>query len=125
MTKTIFAAAALAVAFAGPAFAGDAAKGETVFKKCKSCHEIGEGAKSKTGPALTGIVGAKVGAVPDFKYSADLAEAGAAGKTWTEEHLTAFLTKPKDVYPKTKMGFAGIKDAEDVADLIAYMKAAK
>jgi cytochrome c2 len=38
-----------------------AAEGEKVFKKCKACHQVGEGAANKSGPALNGIVGASIG----------------------------------------------------------------
>ncbi len=36
---------------------GDPANGENVFKKCKICHQIGEGAKNQVGPELNGVVG--------------------------------------------------------------------
>lgn len=99
---------------------GDAAKGEKVFKKCKACHDVGEGAKNKVGPQLNGIVGRAWGTSEGFKYSPALMEM-AEGKTWTAEELDAFLTKPKDYIPKTKMAFAGLKKEDDRADVIAYL----
>lgn len=111
-------AAIIEMALAG----GDAAAGEKVFKKCKACHMIGDGAKTRTGPILTGIVGRTLGTNEDFtKYSDTMEEMGAAGVVWDIESLNAFLLKPKDFVTKTKMSFAGLKSDEQRADLIAYL----
>jgi len=99
------------------------AAGEKVFKKCKACHQVGEGAKNKTGPILTNIVGAPAGAVDGFKYSSAMSEAAGGGLVWTPEELTAFLTKPKAYMKKTKMSFAGLKKGADIEAVIAYLQA--
>lgn len=99
-----------------------AAEGEKVFKKCKACHQIGDGAKNRTGPVLNGVVGATIAHVGDFKYSKDMAALGEEGKTWTEEELSAFLEKPKGYLKKTKMAFAGLKKEEDRKAVIEYLK---
>jgi len=99
-----------------------AAEGENVFKKCKACHQVGDGAKNRTGPMLNGVVGATIAHVGDFKYSKDMAALGEEGKTWTEEELSAFLEKPKAYLAKTKMSFAGLKDEEDRKAVIEYLK---
>lgn len=112
----------LALVLTTPAFAaGDAENGEKVFRKCKACHAVGEDAKNKVGPTLNGIMGAEAGANPDFKYSDALMEKAAEGLVWTEEEMAAFLTKPKEYLPKTKMSFAGLRKEDDVADVIAYL----
>jgi cytochrome c len=122
MIKRSLLVATLATAFAAPAFAeGDAAKGEKVFKKCKACHAVGDGAKNKVGPALNGIVGATAGQVADFKYSKAMLEAGEGGLVWDEANLATYLTKPKDLVKGTKMSFAGLKKEQDRADVIAYL----
>ena len=115
---TLALAAAVMLASAGAAQAGDAAAGEKVFKKCKACHSLEEG-KNKVGPSLFGIVGKAAGAVEGYKYSDAMANSGI---TWTEENLDKYLEKPKDFMPGTKMAFAGVKQPEDRADVIEYLK---
>ncbi len=96
---------------------GDAAKGEKIFRKCKACHSL-EAGKKKVGPSLAGVFGRTAGTVEGFKYSASMKDSGIV---WDEEILDQFLTKPKDVVPKTKMSFRGLKKEQDRADLIAYL----
>ena len=117
------AAMASTVFFTGPAFAeGDAAKGEKVFVACKACHEVDKGV-NKVGPTLKGVVGRKVASLPDYKYSEAMTAKGAEGAVWDEATLAIYLPNPKAFVPKTKMAFAGVKKPEQVADLIAYLKA--
>ncbi|MCL4165087.1 UNVERIFIED_CONTAM: hypothetical protein GTU68_028393, partial [Idotea baltica] len=74
---------------------GDAAAGEKVFKKCSSCHNVGEGAKNKVGPALTGVLGRVAGTAPDYKYGDSIVAAGEAGLVWTDEEIFAYLEDPR------------------------------
>ena len=107
---------------AGMALAeGDAAKGEKVFRKCKACHMVGDGAENRVGPVLTGVVGREIAAVEGFEYSDALKDLAAADGTWTPEELAAFLEKPKDFAKGTKMSFAGLRKEEERADVIAYL----
>jgi len=109
--------------FAGSALAdGDAAEGEKVFKKCKACHQVGDGAANKVGPMLNGVVGKAAGSVEGFKYSDAMLAKGGEGMVWDEATLDAFLTKPKDVVPGTKMSFAGLRKEDDRENVIAYLK---
>ena len=109
----------LALAIAGPAQAGDAAKGEKVYKKCKACHSL-EAGKNKVGPSLAGIVGRDAGTVEGYKYSKAMLESGVV---WDEASLDAYLKKPKDFIKGTKMAFPGLKKDEQRADVIAYLQA--
>lgn len=117
------AALAAVFLFAGPALAeGDAAKGEKVFNACKACHDNEKGV-NKVGPTLKGIVGRAAASVADYKYSDAMIAKGTEGLVWTEENLVAYLPNPRAYVPKTKMAFAGLKKPDQVADIIAYLKA--
>ncbi len=116
---------------AGPAYdpvepllaSADLAAGEDIFKRCASCHTWEKGGANKVGPNLWDIVGAPIGShVPEFKYSSALVEYGADGKTWTFEELNGFFWKPKTHIKGTAMGFAGLKDVEDRANVIAWLR---
>jgi len=101
---------------------GDAAKGEIVFKKCAACHNIDK-SENKIGPHLVGILGRKVASVSDYtNYSDALKTAGASGAIWDEESVSAWVTDPRKLHPGNRMSFTGLKNPEDVADLIAYLK---
>ncbi len=122
MMKSVLTAGALIASLAMPALAnGDAEKGEKVFKKCKACHQVGEGAKNRVGPILNGIVGKAAGSDEEFKYSDALAEKAAEGLVWDEASLTEFLAKPKNFIKGTKMSFAGLRKDDDIENLIAYL----
>ncbi len=115
--------AALVAVFASPAFAdGDLAKGEKVFRKCKACHAVGEGAKNKVGPPLNGIVGAEIASVEGFKYSKAFLAKKEEGVVWSEAELDGYLKKPKKHTPGTKMSFAGLRKEADRINVIAYLK---
>jgi len=124
MRRIMLAAALAAIPFATtlPASAQDAANGEDVFKKCRSCHRVGEGAKNLVGPQLNGLIGRKAGSVEGFRYSKANTEAGEKGLVWSEEELMTYLENPRKYMPGTKMAFAGLKDEQDRKDLIAYLK---
>jgi cytochrome c len=121
--RTILAAAIAGVVLtAGSAYAGDPESGAKVFNKCKACHMVGENAKNRVGPPLNGVVGRAFGTVEGFKYSPSLRELADAGRVWDEETLDAYLKNPKDIVPKGRMAFAGLKKSEDRDDVIAYLK---
>ncbi len=102
--------------------AGDAKKGEKVFKKCKACHTVDAGGKNKVGPNLHGIVGRKSALVEGFKYSKAMK---AADVTWDAATLDGFLKKPKKFMKGTKMSFAGLKKEKQRVDVIAYLETLK
>jgi len=97
---------------------GDANNGEKIFKKCAACHSIVKGGANKIGPALYNVVGRKVGAVSDYKYSKALS---GYGKEWTFEELNGYLIKPAKWIKGTKMAFAGLRKEQDRASVIKYL----
>lgn len=96
--------------------------GAKVFKKCKSCHQIGDGAKNKSGPILNGIFENAAGAVDGFKYSKAMRNAADAGLVWDNVELAAFLAKPKTYMKGTKMSFAGLKKEKDQLAIVEFLK---
>lgn len=107
---------------------GDAAKGEKTFKKCKACHQVGEGAKNRTGPILNDIMGRTAGTVEDYKYSKSMIAAGEAGLIWDEALVAAFIENPKeflreyldDSKAKSKMSLK-LKKEKDRVNVAAYV----
>lgn len=110
---------ATAVCLVNAASAQDPAEGEKVFAICKTCHQIGEGAKNAIGPELNGVVGRKAGSVAGYSYSDANKNSGI---TWDEANLAEYLKDPKAKVPGTKMVFAGIKDDKKIQDVIAFLK---
>lgn len=101
--------------------AQDAAEGAKVFKKCMACHTAKD-TTNKIGPSLKGIVGRKAASVEGFKYSDAMLAKAAEGVVWDEATLTAYLPDPKAFVPGTKMTFPGLKEPQDVTNIIAYLK---
>ena len=97
---------------------GDLSSGEKIFKKCSACHSIVKGGKNNIGPALYNVVGRKVGAVSDYKYSKALSE---YEREWTFEELNGYLIKPTKWIKGTKMAFAGLRKEKDRASVILYL----
>ncbi len=114
--------AALAISTSQAAAEGDAAAGEKVFKKCQACHTVAEGGANKIGPNLWGIVGSTAGARDTgFKYSKAMAQSDTA---WTEENLSDYLANPRAFIKGNRMAFGGLRDEEDRANVVAYLKSA-
>lgn len=99
-----------------------AERGAAAAKKCQSCHDFSEANANKTGPGLYELVGRLEGSHEGYAYSDALLAHNAAGDTWTYENLNAFLTRPADYAPGTKMNFGGIRTAEERADILAYLQ---
>ncbi|MBI2717148.1 MAG: cytochrome c family protein [Rhizobiales bacterium] len=99
--------------------AADPKKGETVAKPCAGCHDFSKGGPNKVGPNLWGIVGRLRAGHEGFAYSE--AMASKKGDPWNYEKLFAFLKKPSEYVPGTKMSFGGIAKDKDRADLLAYL----
>jgi cytochrome c len=101
--------------------AQDAAAGEKVFAKCKACH-VADTDQNKVGPSLKGLIGRTAGTHEGFKFSPAMIAAGQGGLVWDEAHLADYLTNPREKVKGTKMAFPGLKNPDDIANVIAYLK---
>jgi cytochrome c len=119
MINAIGAVAALSVLLlSGAARAdGDTARGEARFQDCAACHKL-EAGTNNVGPSLHGIFTRKAGEIADFRYSPAIKRSGIV---WTPETLDKFITDPQALVPGNRMPYAGMSNASDRADLIAYL----
>ena len=99
------------------------AAGEEAFRACRSCHQVGDGARNGAGPMLNGIYGSAAGHAEGFRYSPALVEARDAGLVWNDETLTAFLLDPRGYLSGTRMAYRGLRNPEDAEAIIAYLRA--
>ena len=99
---------------------GDAARGEKRFEECATCHSTERGVNN-VGPSLFGVLGRKAGEIADFRYSPAMRTSGI---TWSAQTLDKFIADPQQEVPGNRMPFAGMPDAGDRADLIAYLQKA-
>lgn len=120
----MLAAAALLVQSV-PAVAQDAAAGQRVFAQCRACHTVDNGGRNGVGPNLFGIYGSPAGKREGFRYSANMQELAQGGLTWTSENLNTYIRNPKDLVPRGSMAFAGVRNDEQRANLIAYLQTLK
>lgn len=108
------AAAALA---AGPVLIdGDPVAGQQVYNRCIGCHSP---ERDRTGPRHCGLYGRVAGSIDDFDYSAAMRESNVI---WDRVTLDQFLKSPSSFIPGTSMGIAGVKDATERSNLIAYLE---
>ena len=97
------------------------AAGEKVFRQCKACHMVGEGAENRVGPPLNGVVERTAGAVDGFSYSSAMESMAADGLVWDDESLAAFLADPRGYVKGTSMGFAGLRSDDEIEAVTAYL----
>ena len=117
----LLAAAAIVVAASAARADGDAARGEKKFEECAACHKLERGEET-LGPSLYGLFGRQAASLTDFRYSPALKRSGIV---WQPHTLDAFLTDPQKMVPANRMPYAGLPEASDRADLIAYLQKAK
>ena len=101
---------------------GDAENGAKLFRKCKSCHMVGDKARNRVGPHLNELFGRRAGSLDGYDYSPDLVREGADGLTWTTEKLHIYLENPKALVSQTFMNFRGLKDEQDRKDVLAFLR---
>ena len=97
---------------------GDAKAGEAIYARCLACHAL---SYDRTGPRHCGLIGRRAGSVKGFAYSEAMKRSRIV---WNAKTLDHFLTNPLKVIPGTAMGYAGIKDRKERANLIAYLEQA-
>ena len=97
---------------------GDAGRGEVIYERCQACHSL---QRNRSGPRHCGLIGRQAGSLEGYTYSPALK---ASGLVWSENTLDRFLENPFNVVPGTRMGYAGVKDPQERADLIAFLAAA-
>jgi len=120
----MMAAAALAFAPLGSAIAQDADAGARVFNQCRACHNINQGGRNGVGPNLYGVWGRAAGAVEGFRYSAPMRAKATEGLAWTPDNMRAYLAEPKAVVPGGSMAFNGVRNEQQLNDLLAYLERA-
>ena len=120
--SSVLCAAALWLLSSAALAAPDAAalkRGEDIYARCAACHAI---EANRTGPQHCGLFGRKAGTAPGFDgYSKAMR---ASGIVWDEHTLDVFLQDPMKAVPGTAMGYAGVKDDKERADLIAWLREA-
>ena len=119
MKHLVVLTAAATLAAAGMARAdGDAARGEKKFEECHSCHSLDRDAES-VGPSLFGMFGRKAGEGADFRYSPAMKRSGIV---WAPQTIDTFITDPQAMVAANRMPYAGMPDAADRADLMAFLQ---
>lgn len=102
---------------------GNAENGQQLWEyDCAACHEIGPDARDGIGPHLNGIFGRRAGAHDGFAYSESLQRMGRDGLIWDFARLDAFIADPYALASDTRMGYAGMEDPQERADLLAYLR---
>ena len=118
MIRDLMISAVVLIAFAGGAVAQDLAEGETAFRKCPPCHDVGETAKNKLGPELNGLDGRKAGTAEGYAYSDGNKNSGIV---WSEASFKEYLENPQEKIPGTKM-ILSVNNEKEIANLWAYLK---
>lgn len=96
--------------------AGDPQAGEAVYSRCLGCHAL---EYNRTGPKHCGVIGRRAGSAAGYEYSPAMKQSKLV---WNEKTLDRFLADPPGTVPGTTMTYAGVPDAKERADLVAYLK---
>ena len=112
----------LLVSAAGSAQEGDAVRGERAFQRCFACHSVDPDEPAKLeGPNLANILGRPAAQLSGFAYSDAMRNAAAAGLIWDAATLNRYLADPDSLIAGTAMSAPPVRDAQERADLVAYL----
>jgi len=106
---------------ASAAQAQNAAEGQKRFIVCKACHTVEAGGRHGIGPNLHGVFGAKAGTKEGFAFSPQIK---GSNIVWDEASMTKYVMDPRNFIPGNKMAYPGMKQEQQVKDLMAYLKEA-
>lgn len=98
--------------------AGDPVSGKAAFARCAVCHKVTKNGGNGLGPNLFGIGGRKAASAAGFTYSSAMKNSGI---TWSDDQLKAYVADPKGKVPGNRMAFAGISNADQVENVVAYL----
>jgi cytochrome c len=111
--------ASLAALMVSSALAADAEHGKALFHACAACHNDKPDA---LGPELKGVFGRKSAARDDFRYSGPMMRANLV---WDEANLKSYIADPQAKVKGNRMPYGGLTNANDVDDVVAYLKVLK
>ena len=112
----------LLVSAAGSAQEGDAVRGERAFQRCFACHSVDPDEPAKLeGPNLANVLGRPAAQLSGFAYSDAMRNAAAAGLIWDAATLNRYLADPDGLIAGTAMSAPPVRDAQERADLVAYL----
>jgi len=98
---------------------GNPDRGQHVFEACAACHSL-EPNRSMTGPSLANLWNRKAGSLASFpRYSSALKSSGVV---WNDKTLDEWIKDPQHLVPGNDMTFQGIKNDQQRADLLAFLK---
>ena len=128
LRKGVCRGAIVALAFCGPAHAANPSHGEEIFKTtCAACHVAERDASradlaTRIGPNLWGVIGRKAGIYQGYVYSYAMR---TSGNIWTDQQLSRYIAAPQKTVPNVRMNFQGLKDPNDIRDVIAFLHTLK
>ena len=117
--RVLISALVFGLAVSGSAKAQDVAAGEKIYSQCRACHQVGPTAKNAVGPIHNGLFGRPAGSIPGYAYSPANKNSGL---TWDEATFREYIRDPKAKIPGTKMVYPGLKNEQQITDLIAFLK---
>lgn len=127
MSRPVQILAALLALSVTPALAEDAPgnpeAGQRVFNQCRACHTVNQGGRATVGPNLFGIVGRRAGSSEGFRYSAPMRRKHEENFVWSLDNLRAYIRNPKEVVPAGSMSYVGLRNEQQLNDLLAYLQA--